>query len=102
MTITVGKSLYAKAVAIIVPKKIDENLTKAPVVVKSVDENVSIKSKTTIVEVADESDNLDDEKKYQKWKKVVMSQDIGNIDFLNMLKEKYPKEFERLRKEMTK
>jgi len=96
VSITVNKSLYAKVIAVVAPKKVDENLTKT-----SVEKIIIVEDKKKEKEKEKDLTEVTEEK-YQKWKKVVMSQDIRNMDFLKMLKEKYPKEFERLRQEMTK
>ena len=98
VSITVGASLYAKVVPAVV-KAVDENITKVPKIVETIEKNVTVKTTAIVDSIDEKADEL--EEKYQKWKKVVMSQDIGNINFLKMLHEKYPKEFERLRREMT-
>lgn len=105
VTITVGKSLIPKKVKKIIKEAV------APVVAKVLDKNVTAektveKKEKSVEKRSDTEVNLDEigtvaEEKYQKWKKVVMSQDIGNVNFLKMLQKKYPAEFERLRKEMT-
>ncbi len=108
VTINVGKSLIPKEV-----KKVVKAVV-APVVAKVIDKNVTVEKKSPVVVKEEAKENIKEnvdkkvkeikkisEEKYQRWKAVVMSQDINDINFLRMLQKKYPQEFERLRKEMT-
>jgi len=101
---TAQKTSAPKLVSINVGASLIKKIKKAipvPAVVKVSDKNKTVETIEVVKKKIEETSDLA-EKKYQKWKKVVMSQDIGNVDFLKMLQKKYPDEFDRLRKEMTK
>ncbi|MDF1878260.1 hypothetical protein JHD46_01255 [Sulfurimonas sp. SAG-AH-194-C20] len=92
---TPDKTSAPKLVAISVGVSLFPTLATA-----KVEENLTNPQKAIIQSTPQNKLDTLGEQKYQKWKKVVMSQDIGNVDFLNMLKQKYPSEFQRLREEM--